>query len=546
MHGRMMFQPLLISDLLEHAAQYHADTPIYSKNTNGQMYETHWKNIADNAKRGAKAFEALKLGHGDCVATLAWNNYRHLEAWYAISGSGLICHTINPRLFPEQLIFIINDAKDKAILFDKTFLPLINAIKAHIPLVKSFICLDAPDAEIVKALPEVLFYDDLIAAQSAEYTWPEFDENTASSLCYTSGTTGNPKGALYSHRSTVLHSLVASLPDSMNLSAKDIILPVVPMFHVHAWGTPYSAALVGCTVVLPGPGLDGDSLVKLIDDYKVTIALGVPTIWQSLLVAAKQRGTKLESLTRNVIGGSACPPSMLATFRDVYQCETIHAWGMTEASPLGTVNQPKAKHLLLPIEQQHKLRLSQGRPPFGVKLRLVDEENGTNEIAYDGETHGNVQLKGHWIIERYFGKDESSLTSDGWFDTGDIASLDQDGYLHISDRAKDLIKSGGEWISSVELENIAMGHPEVAMAAAIAATHAKWDERPVLIAVKTPESTLTEEALIQYYNDKIAKWQIPDRVIFVDAIPLSGTGKMLKRKLREDFGDVLLNSAEAI
>ena len=546
MHGRMMFQPLLISDLLEHAAQYHPDTSIYSKNTNGSMFETNWKNVSENAERAAKALSLLRIGHGDCVATLAWNNHRHLEAWYAISGSGLICHTINPRLFPEQLIYIINDAKDKAILFDKTFLPLITAIKSHIPLVTSFICLDSADPEIVKALPEVLFYDDLIAEQTSDYTWPEFDENTASSLCYTSGTTGNPKGALYSHRSTVLHSLVASLPDSMNLSAKDIILPVVPMFHVHAWGTPYSAALVGCTIVLPGPGLDGESLVKLIDEYQVTIALGVPTIWQSLLVAAKQSGSQLKSLTRNVIGGSACPPSMLATFRDVYHCETIHAWGMTEASPLGTVNQPKAKHLKLPIEQQHNLRLSQGRPPFGVKVRLVDEENGTHEVPSDGETNGNVQLKGHWIIERYFGKNESSLTSDGWFDTGDIASLDADGYLHISDRAKDLIKSGGEWISSVELENIAMGHPEIAMAAAIAATHPKWDERPIVIAVKSPESNLTEDELIQYYNDKIAKWQIPDRVIFVDAIPLSGTGKMLKRKLREDFGHILLNTAETI
>lgn len=540
MHGRMMFQPLLISDLLVHAAQYHGDTAIISKNTNGTLFETNWKNVSENAKRGAKALSNLKLAHGDCVATLAWNNHRHLEAWYAISGSGLICHTINPRLFPEQLIFIINDAKDKSILFDKTFLPLITAIKDHLPLIESYICLDAFDPDVVKALPQVKFYDDLIEEQTADYDWPEFDELTASSLCYTSGTTGNPKGALFSHRSTLLHTLVACLPDSLNLSAKDIILPVVPMFHVHAWGTPYAAAMMGSSLILPGPGLDGDSLVKLIDDYKVTVALGVPTIWQSLLASAKQSGSTLSTLQRNVIGGSACPPSMMATFRDVYHCETIHAWGMTEASPLGTVNQPKAKHLLLPIEEQQRLRLSQGRPPFGVSVRLVDEENSTHEVAYDGETHGNVQLKGHWIIERYFGKNETSLTPDGWFDTGDIASLDQDGYLQISDRAKDLIKSGGEWISSVELENIAMGHPEILMAAAIAATHAKWDERPIVIAVRQPNSQITEQDLIAFYNDKIAKWQIPDRVIFVDAIPLSGTGKMLKRKLREEFGEVLM------
>lgn len=540
MHGRMMFQPLLISSLLEHAATYHKDTPIISKNTNGTMFETNWGNVSNNAKRGAKVLADLKLSHGDCVATLAWNNHRHLETWYSISGSGLICHTINPRLFPEQLIFIINDAKDKAIFFDKTFLPLITGIKAHIPLVESFICLDAYDADVAKALPEVKFYDELIAAQTAEYEWPEFDEMTASSLCYTSGTTGNPKGALYTHRSTILHTLAATLPDSLNLSARDIILPVVPMFHVHAWGTPYASAMVGCTMILPGPGLDGDSLVKLIDDYQVSIALGVPTIWQALLASAKKLNSSLTSLKRNVIGGSACPPSMMNTFKDVYGCETIHAWGMTEMSPLGTANQLKAKHKDLSAEEISKLRLSQGRPPFGVSIRLVDEENGTNTLPYDGETIGNLQVKGHWVVERYFGKSESSLTSDGWFDTGDIASMDEDGYLHISDRAKDLIKSGGEWISSVELENIAMGHPDIAMAAAIAADHPKWDERPVIIAVKAPESAITEDQLIQYYSDKIAKWQTPDKVIFVDAIPLSGTGKMLKRKLREDFGSVLL------
>ena len=540
MQGRMMFQPLLISDLLEHAAQYHADTAIISKNTNGHMFETNWGQVSENAKRAANALAELGLKHGDCVATLAWNNHRHLESWYAISGSGLICHTINPRLFPEQLIFIINDAQDKAILFDKTFLPLITGIKAHIPLVENFICLDAYDAEVAKALPEVKFYDDLIRGQSSDYAWPQFDETTASSLCYTSGTTGNPKGALYTHRSTVLHSLSSSLPDSLNLSAKDVILPVVPMFHVHAWGTPYAAAMVGASMILPGPGLDGDSLVKLIEDYNVTVALGVPTIWQSLLASAKKSGSRLTTLKRNVVGGSACPPSMLNTFKNDYDCETIHAWGMTEMSPLGTANQLKAKHQKLSDEDRTQLRLSQGRPPFGVSLRLTDGENSTHVLPNDGETIGNLQVKGHWIIDQYFGKDESSLTADGWFDTGDIASLDADGYLHISDRSKDLIKSGGEWISSVELENIAMGHPEIAMAAAIAADHAKWDERPILIAVKTSDSQLSESDMLVYYNDKIAKWQIPDKVIFVDAIPLSGTGKMLKRKLREDFGNVLL------
>ena len=540
MLGRMMFQPLLISNLINHAERYHADTAIISKNTDGSITETNWAKVAANSKRFANVLKHLGLSQSDRVATIAWNNHRHLESWYAISGSGYICHTINPRLFPEQLIFIINDAQDRVVLFDKTFAPLIAAVKAHLAHVEHFICLDAADDAITEKIADVKFYDDLVSKESEQFTWPSFDEQTASSLCYTSGTTGNPKGVLYSHRSTILHSFAISLPDSLNLSANDIMLPVVPMFHVNAWGTPYAAAMVGCTVVLPGPGLDGPSLVNMIDTYKVTVALGVPTIWQGLLVAAKQTGSQLASMNRNVVGGSACPPSMLAAFKNDYNCDTIHAWGMTETSPLGSANQLKAKHQQLSEQERFKLRLSQGRPPFGVDLRLTDEEKGSNEIARDGEQIGNLQIKGHWIIDSYFGKDESALTTDGWFDTGDIATLDEDGFLCISDRSKDLIKSGGEWISSVELENLAMGHSDILMAAVIAAEHPKWDERPIVIAVKKPDSTVTEQGVLDYYTDKIAKWQIPDRVIFVDSIPLSGTGKMLKRELRAQYGQVLL------
>ena len=540
MLGRMMFQPLLISNLINHAERYHADTAIISKNTDGSITETNWAKVAANSKRFANVLKDLGLSQSDRVATIAWNNHRHLESWYAISGSGYICHTINPRLFPEQLIFIINDAQDRVVLFDKTFAPLIAAVKAHLPHVEHFICLDSADDAITEKIADVKFYDDLVSKESEQFTWPSFDEQTASSLCYTSGTTGNPKGVLYSHRSTILHSFAISLPDSLNLSANDIMLPVVPMFHVNAWGTPYAAAMVGCTVVLPGPGLDGPSLVNMIDTYKVTVALGVPTIWQGLLAAAKQTGSQLASMNRNVVGGSACPPSMLAAFKNDYNCDTIHAWGMTETSPLGSANQLKAKHQQLSEQERFKLRLSQGRPPFGVDLRLTDEEKGSNEIARDGEQIGNLQIKGHWIIDSYFGKDESALTTDGWFDTGDIATLDEDGFLCISDRSKDLIKSGGEWISSVELENLAMGHSDILMAAVIAAEHPKWDERPIVIAVKKPDSTVTEQGVLDYYTDKIAKWQIPDRVIFVDSIPLSGTGKMLKRELRAQYGQVLL------
>lgn len=543
MLGNMMFQPLLISSMIEHAGRYHADTEIISKNTDTSIKKTNWGEIRENSKRFANVLQQFGLTLGDRVATIAWNNHRHLESWYAISGSGLICHTINPRLFPEQLVFIINDAADRILLFDKTFAPLIKAVKPLLKTVEQYICLDAEDSAIREAIPEVQFYDDLLAQQSAEFDWPELDENTASSLCYTSGTTGNPKGVLYSHRSTVLHSYAIIMPDSLNVAARDIMLPVVPMFHVNAWGTPYAAAMVGCTLVLPGPGLDGASLVNLIDTYKVSVALGVPTIWQGLIAAAQQSGSKLESLKRNVVGGSACPPAMLKTFKEQFNCETIHAWGMTETSPLGSANQLKTKHLDLADEEKMQIRLSQGRPPFGVDLRLTDEEKGTQEIARDGETIGNLQIKGHWIIDHYFGKEESALTADGWFDTGDIATLNEDGFMKLCDRSKDLIKSGGEWISSVDLENMAMGHPEIAMAAVIAAQHPKWDERPVLIAIKKPESHVSEAEMLDYYADKVAKWQIPDRVIFVDSIPLSGTGKMLKKDLRELYGSILLEQA---
>lgn len=543
MLGNMMFQPLLISSMIEHAGRYHADTEVISKNTDTTITVTNWGEIRQNSKRFANALQQLGLAQGDRVATIAWNNHRHLESWYAISGSGLVCHTINPRLFPEQLIFIINDAADRVVLFDKTFVSLIKAVKALLTSVEHFICLDGADPAVREAIPEVQFYDDLIAGQNADFEWPTLDENSASSLCYTSGTTGNPKGVLFSHRSTVLHSYAIILPDSLNVSAADIMLPVVPMFHVNAWGTPYAAAMVGCTLVLPGPGLDGASLVNLIDTYQVSVALGVPTIWQGLIAAANQSGSKLESLKRNVVGGSACPPAMLRAFKEQFNCETIHAWGMTEISPLGTANQLKTKHLHLSDEEKLQIRLSQGRPPFGVDLRLTDAEKGTHEIERDGQTTGNLQVKGHWVISHYFGKEESALTADGWFDTGDIATLDQDGFMKLSDRSKDLIKSGGEWISSVELENIAMGHPEIAMAAVIAAQHPKWDERPVLIAIKKPDSQLSETDLLDYYADKVAKWQIPDRVVFVDAIPLSGTGKMLKKDLRELYGAILLEQA---
>lgn len=543
MNGNMMFQPLLISDLIEHAARYHSDTPIISKNTDGSMTHSQWGEVAQHAKQFANVLAGYGLTLGDRVATMAWNNHRHLESWYAISGQGLICHTINPRLFPEQLIYIINDAQDQVLIFDKTFTALLCSVKDRLAHVRHFICLDAFDADVQQQMPDVLFYDDLIAQASTDFQWPVLDENTASSLCYTSGTTGHPKGVLYSHRSTVLHSYASCMTDAFGLSANETVMPVVPMFHVNAWGVPYATAMVGSAMVLPGPMLDGASLVDLIDRYQVTLALGVPTIWQGLINAAAQVNSTLSSLKRNVVGGAACPPSMIEQFKTQYQCETIHAWGMTETSPMGAVNQLKAKHKNLTEAEQAERRLAQGRPPFGVQLRICDEENSSVELEPNGQQPGHLQIKGHWIVEKYFGADRSALTADAWFDTGDIATLDQDGYMQISDRAKDLIKSGGEWISSVELENIAIAHPELDSVAVIAAQHPKWDERPILIAKASAGSQLTEQAVLDFYAGKIAKWQIPDTVVFVDVMPIGGTGKILKKDLREQYGNILLDAA---
>lgn len=540
MLGKMMYQPLLISSLIEHAARYHGDTAVLSKEVDGSMTHSDWRTISDNSKRLANALQALGLKSSERLATLAWNNRRHLEAWYAISGSGMICHTINPRLFPEQLSYIINDADDRALFFDTTFLPLIMAIKDQIEHVEHFICLGARDEKVLEQLPDVLFFDELLGAHTADFDLPQFDENTASSLCYTSGTTGNPKGVLYSHRSSVLHAIALSMPDVSALSAQDVLLPVVPMFHVNAWGTPYAAALTGCSLMLPGPNLDGDSLVSLIDDYQVTVALGVPTIWQNLLTAAKNSGSKLASLTRTIVGGAACPPSVIKTFREDFDCDAIHGWGMTETSPLGTMNQIKAKHKSLSKEEINELRNSQGRPPYGIEIRVTKTDQPLQPIAEDGVSQGRLQIRGHWVMDDYFTGNKDAITEDGWFDTGDIATIDADGYMNIRDRSKDLIKSGGEWISSVELENIAAAHPQIKMAAAIAATHKQWGERPVLIVVKEAESALTEAQILEFFEGKIANWQRPDKVIFVDNILLNGAGKMVKKDLRDEYGDVLL------
>ncbi|TDK50702.1 long-chain-fatty-acid--CoA ligase [Antarcticimicrobium luteum] len=542
MLGQMMTKPLLISSLIDHAVRYHAETPIISVNTTGGgAEETSWGAVGRNARMLGSALTKLGLDPQARCGTIAWNNRRHLEIYFGVSGAGFVCHTINPRLFPEQLVYILNHAEDKVLFVDATFLPLVAKLRDQLPNLEHVIVMGPHDDKLAEQLPGVEFYDDFVQTGDADFEWPEFDENTASSLCYTSGTTGHPKGVLYSHRSTVLHSFASNTRDVIGYSAMDVVMPVVPMFHVNAWGAPYACAMSGASLALPGPDMSGEGLVKLIDSHGVTLAMGVPTIWLGLLTYARQAGSKLASLTRTVIGGSACPPSMIAEFRDTYGVETVHAWGMTELSPLGTSNHPLAKHKALTDAAQQKLRENQGRPPFGIELKIVDDHGKT--LPNDGEAQGDLLVRGHWVLDSYFRMDDQDILDDGWFATGDVATLDEDGYMTIRDRSKDIIKSGGEWISSVELENIAMGHPKLANAAVIGVPHPKWDERPVLVAVPVADETPTEEELRAYYTDKIASWQIPDRVVFTDALPLNATGKVLKRTLREQYAHVLEGAA---
>ncbi len=537
MLGQMMDRQLLISSIIDHAARYHGDTEIVSVNTDGSRHRTNYTNIRNRALKLASAFAGRGLKKSDRVATIAWNNYRHLELYYGISGAGLVCHTLNPRLFPEQFNYIVSHADDKIIFFDQTFLPLVEGIRPHLPNVESWILMEARNDELSAKHDWLEFYEDVIAEGSDDHVWPDdIGETDASSLCYTSGTTGNPKGVLYSHRSTLIHAMMSATPDVMNFSARDCLLPVVPMFHVNAWGTPYAAPLAGTKMVMPGPGLDGASLASLFNDEKVTISAGVPTIWAGLIQHLESSGETLPHMKRTVIGGSACPPSMIEKFRDKYDVEVLHAWGMTELSPLGSVNNLKNKHFELPEKEQENIRLSQGRPPFGIELAVFDDD--FNRLPEDGETQGDLYCRGPWVLDEYYLAEKGTTLRDGWFATGDVATLDGDGFMTIRDRSKDIIKSGGEWISTVELENIAAGHPKVSGAAVIAAHHDKWDERPVLIAVKADE-TATEAELLDYYSGKVAKWQIPDKVIFVDDLPLGATGKILKKELRQEYADCL-------
>ncbi len=537
MHGLMMNTPLMVSSLLRHADRFHGDTEVVSRTVEGPIHRYTYGDAHTRSQRLARALMRLGVRHGDRVGTLAWNGYRHFELYYGVSGMGAIVHTLNPRLFFDQLAYIVGHADDTAIFFDLTFAPLVEKLMSARKEVKNWVALT--DRAHMPAIAGLLCYEELLAAEDGDYDWPEFDENTAAGLCYTSGTTGHPKGVLFSHRSTILHAFAVSLPDAKSYSAQSVVLPIVPMFHVNAWGIPYAASMVGAKLVFPGGALDGKSLYELFETERVTSSAGVPTVWLGLIDYMKQNGLRFSTLKATTIGGSACPPSMMQTLRDDFGIRVVHGWGMTEMSPVGTIGTPKAKHSALAGDALFRLAQKQGRPLYGVDIKVVDADGA--ELPRDGNAAGNVLVKGPWILREYF-RDEGAcpLTVDGWFPTGDVGTLDSDGYLQITDRSKDVIKSGGEWISSIELENIAVGHPAVAEAAVIGVRHAKWDERPLLVAVRRQGAEVTRDALLAFYQGKTARWWIPDDVVFVDELPHTATGKLSKKTLRERFRDYRL------
>jgi fatty-acyl-CoA synthase len=545
MLGLMQDQPLLISSLIDHAARFHPNGEIVSRTCEGSIHRCSYADIQRRSKQVANALTALGIQEGDRIGTLAWNGYRHMELYFGVSGMGAVLHTINPRLFPEQIEYIANHAEDQVLFFDITFAPLVEKLAPLLKTVKAFVALTDRTHMPEIQVDNLLCYEELIGAASSEYQWPLLDERAASSLCYTSGTTGNPKGVLYSHRSTVLHSFAVCSVDGLGLSAQESALLVVPMFHVNAWGSPYAGAMCGAKLVMPGPGLDGKSVYELMRDEKVTLALGVPTVWLMLFqhVDAVNADPKQElALKRVVIGGAAAPRSMCERFESLFGAFVVHAWGMTELSPLGTVCNLLPKHRDFTLAQRLDLQTKQGRVLFGVDMKIADDEG--NRLPHDGKAFGHLMVRGPWVTSSYFRGDGGDvLDAEGYFDTGDVATIDPDGYMQITDRSKDVIKSGGEWISSIDLENAAVGHPAVAEAAVIGVAHAKWQERPLLIVVRKQDKDLTREDMLAFLEGKIAKWWMPDDVVFVDQLPHTATGKLQTMNLREQFRDYRLMEA---
>ena len=533
--GQMMDRPLLISAILEHGALQFGHQEVVSRETHGPLHRYTFRDLAGRAKQLAQALKHLGLKPGSVVGSIAWNNYRHLEAYYAVSGSGMVMHTCNPRLHPEQLVYILNHADDEVVVFDSTFAPLIKAVASHCPKVKHWVCLSeaahCPEVDGVK----VWSYEELIQPHPAVFDWPDLDEKSGAALCYTSGTTGNPKGVLYSHRAITLSALSDCLPGVLNISSQETVLPVVPMFHINAWCLPYAALIGGAKLVLPGPRLDGASLYELMETEQVTVSAGVPTIWMGLIAHVEQHNLRFTTMRRTGVGGSAMPRALIAKFNDVYGVDVRHGWGMTETTAVATMSNLSAADMALPATQRHDRVAKQGKSVFGVEIKVVDEQGVT--LPRDGESQGELMVRGQWIVARYH-KAEGSALVNGWFPTGDIATISPDGVMQIRDRTKDVIKSGGEWISSIDLENAAVAHPGVAMAAVIGVKHPKWDERPLLLVVRKPGAEFEKQELLDFLAGRVAKWWVPDDVVFVESLPVGGTGKVQKNELRQKYGSI--------
>jgi fatty-acyl-CoA synthase len=543
MLGLMQDWPLLCHRIIDHAAIYHGKRPVISRSVEGPIHATDYATVRRRALQLAQRLDRDGIQLGDRVATLAWNTWRHLESWYGILGIGAVYHTVNPRLFPDQIPWIINHAEDRIMLADLTFVPLLEKLAPQLRTIERYVLLtDAahmPDTQLRNAVS----YEEWIAEADGDFAWKSFPETTAAGMCYTSGTTGNPKGVLYSHRSNVLHSMMASTPDAMGVGSRDVVMPVVPMFHANCWGLALTTPMNGAAMVMPGPRMDGASIYELLDTYKVSFTAAVPTVWLMLLQYLQQTGNKLPYLKRVVIGGSACPRAMVKTFEEDYGVEVIHAWGMTEMSPLGSLCSIKPDYAHLTGEALLDIKEKQGHPPFGVEMKITDDKG--RDLPWDGKAFGRLKVRGAAVLRRYYKDDEDAIDDQGFFDTGDVATLDPHGYMHITDRSKDVIKSGGEWISSIALENLAVGHSKVAEAAVIGVSHPKWGERPLLIVVLKPGESASRDDLLNYMRGKITAWWIPDDVVFVEQIPHTATGKILKTALREAYKDYVLPSRVA-
>jgi fatty-acyl-CoA synthase len=543
MQGLMQDWPLLCHRIIDHAAINAGERPVISRSIEGPMHTTNYAEIRQRALRVAQRLERDGVRLGDRVATLAWNTWRHLETWYGILGIGAIYHTVNPRLFTDQIVWIINHAEDRVIMTDVTFLPILEKIADRIPTIeRTIVYCDAahmPATALRNAVP----YEDWLAEADGDFAWKSFDENTAAGMCYTSGTTGNPRGVVYSHRSNVLHSMIAAQSDAMGVCSRDVIMPVVPMFHANCWGLALTSPMVSAAMVMPGSKLDGASVYELLDSYRVTFTAAVPTVWLMLLQHLEANNLKLPHLRKVVIGGSACPRAMTQKFQDNYGVEVCHAWGMTEMSPLGTLGSLKPEYASLTGDARLDIQMKQGHSPFGVEMKITDDEG--RRLPWDGKTFGRLKVRGPAVAKAYFKEDSNVLDDEGFFDTGDVGTIDRCGYLNITDRSKDVIKSGGEWISSIELENIAVGHPKVAEAAVIGIRHPKWDERPLLVIVLKAGQKASKEEMLTFLEGKIAKWWMPDDVTFVAEIPHTATGKIQKTALRDQFKDYVLPSAAA-